>query len=377
MGRSKIEWLQGPDGRPGRVWNPTVGCTRVSDGCRNCYAERMGARVANAAQARIRDGGTPTPRQRAYLGAMRFERGGVNGPADENDKALPRWSGAAPQIGEALEAPLGWRDPCHVFVNSQSDLFHETISDEFRAAVFAVMAATPHLTYIILTKRPQAAARWFEWLRNLDWPERSGSSLPSMFGTVRGDGSVESYERHADRMWAIYIDHGWAHADGEVGPGWPLPNVVLGTSVEDQDSANDRIPALSLCDARGVIVSYEPALGPVDWFEAGAVWQEGDLLESFVDQIIIGGESGPRARPYCLAWFRETVRQFRPVPGPGPAHTRIFHKQLGRRPVADVAVAGEWIRVADVKDKKGGRMDEWPRDLRIREPLDVTAGRPS
>lgn len=220
-----IEWTE-------VTWNPVTGCDRVSPGCDHCYALTLAGRLK-------------------AMGAGKYQRDGD-----------PRTSG--PGFGvtmhvDALEIPLRWHAPRRVFVNSMSDLFHQDVTDEFIARVFAVMAATPQHTYQILTKRHGR-------LRNL-----------------LSDG------RWRDRIFEPAVD--------ERAPGlaferpWPLPNVWMGVSVETQQWADIRIPALLRTPAAVHFLSCEPLLGPVtlnpEWLEPG--WPR-------VAWVIVGGESGPGHR---------------------------------------------------------------------------------
>jgi len=164
----------------------------------------------------------------------------------ENGKA--RWTGEVRLNHDVLEQPLKWKKPRMVFVCSMSDLFHEDVSFSYVREVWDKMWAANHHTYQILTKRP---ARMQEFLSS-DW-------LP--------DRGIE----------------------------YPLSNVHLGVSVENQAAADARREHLRQCPAAVKFVSYEPALGPVDW----TGWE-------FVSQIISGGESGPGARPSHPDWHRAT-----------------------------------------------------------------------
>jgi protein gp37 len=175
----------------------------------------------------------------------------------------PRWTGKVELIESKLREPLTWRKPCRVFVNSMSDLFHEALPDREIFKVFVVMAAAERHTFQILTKRPERMMRWM------------------------GYGKAEGF------------------------PVWPLPNVWLGVSVEDQATADERIPLLLQTPAAIRFVSYEPALGPVDFEKWLAC--EGHLARTFhntfLDWIICGGESGPGARPPYIGWFRQARNQ--------------------------------------------------------------------
>ncbi|MGZ3469343.1 MAG: DUF5131 family protein [Actinomycetota bacterium] len=189
---------------------------------------------------------------------------------------------------ERLEVPLRWRTPRLVFVNSMSDLFQDGVPIEFVRRVWATMAATPQHTYQILTKRPGVMA---SHLRRI---------APS-----------------------------------------PLSNVWLGTSVEDQKRARLRVPKLLEVPAAVRFLSCEPLLGNVDLMQ----WVDG------IDWVIVGGESGPGARPMDLLWARSIVHQC------AASNVSCFVKQLGSR----------WARAEHSAASKGGEMHDWPRDLRVRE----------
>lgn len=280
------------------TWNPTTGCDRVSPGCDNCYALTLAKRLKG-------------------MGSAKYQHDGD-----------PRTSGPGFGVSvhpDTLDEPLGWRKPRRVFVNSMSDLFHDDVPDEFIAQVFAVMAATPQHTYQVLTKRHGR-------MRSL---LNSGE-----FSMVQvRDEAIEGL--------------------GLPGIPWPLPNVWLGVSVEDQKRADLRIPALLDTPAAVRFLSCEPLLGQVDLenvgphrfrvldaadmgHENGLGWQPGPLI----DWVIVGGESGPGARPMDVAWARTLVEQC------AAAGVSCFVKQLGK-----VWAGGG----------KGGDPDAWPEDLRVRE----------
>ncbi len=324
MTRSKIQWTD-------RTWNPVRGCSRVSEGCRFCYAERQAARFALA----VRRDGHMIPR---------VEPGPFNGFAEMRD-GEPRWTGKVALIPDKLDEPLRWRKPSRVFVNSMSDLFHEKLSDADIQKVFDVMRDAIQHTFQVLTKRPE-------------------------------------------RMLAF-------------GPR-PLPNIWLGVSVEDQKTADERIPLLLRTPAAVRFVSYEPALGPVDfrrWFPYDVEISQTQSRRTFgIDWIIVGGESGPHARPFNIEWARSTIKACR------EAGVACFVKQLGAKPYRAHPITtlhencpplwmGRWQRVGaecrhdqdgpDVaprapatyrpaatlafRDSKGGNSMEWPEDLRVRE----------
>jgi protein gp37 len=235
--RSSIEWTE-------MTWNPITGCSKVSQGCKNCYAERMAKRLRG-------------------MGIWQYRNG--------FDVTL------APQL---LTAPLQWKEPRLVFVNSMSDLFHEVVPDDYIQDVFQVMLDTPQHTYQVLTKRAQRLATFSKML---PWPE----------------------------------------------------NVWMGVSVENQ-AATSRIPHLLVCGARIKFLSIEPLIGPIR------------ALPLFgINWVIVGGESGPRARPMDKAWV-DAIRHLcaeRAIP--------FFFKQWGK-PQFNVDPADPTIDRAHPMHAKGG-----------------------
>lgn len=331
---STIEWTDA-------TWNPVRGCSRVSEGCRNCYAERVAARFSAYASVPASLMGAPN---RPFAG---FARNG-------------RWTGRVELIPSKLDEPLHWRKPRRIFANSASDLFHERLSDEAIAAVFGVMAACPQHTFQVLTKRPERMRRWFELME----------AKPGMVPDAEVSGCILALLR----TWSIGT-HPIAikNAAQRVGPGhapaWPLPNVWLGVSVEDQATADERIPLLLQTPAAVRFVSYEPALGAVVFDVAR--YGENNFMRG-LDWLIVGGESGPGARPFDLAWARSAIAQCREAGVP------IFVKQLGAHPRGEpwIKSNGRWVQVADhpamagevvLANRKGGDPSEWPEDLRVRE----------
>lgn len=322
-GKSKIEWTD-------RTWNPVVGCIRVSDGCRNCYAERMAARLAS------------TPKAPQYGGLARHSAFG------------PRWTGLVRTLPEKLVEPLRWRKPRRVFVCSMSDLFHEDVPNAFIAAVFGVMAACPQHTFQVLTKRPERA-RW--WLR-----------------------ATSAWADPVDAVRCFAVAEVHIRVDESNTPGWPLPNVWLGTSVEDQATADARIPELLQCPAAVRFISYEPALGPVDlsrwlpkpcramFFDEEAAKAYGVPVgeevsgtlrnEPLLNWVIAGGESGPGARPAHPDWFRSVRDQCQTAGVP------FFFKQWGawreRMRGKDATMMHRVGKKAAGRELDGRAWDEFP-----------------
>lgn len=252
MGKTTIEWTD-------ETWNPVRGCKKVSPGCDHCYAERFAERWR-----------------------------GVPGNAYE--------AGFDPRfVPEALAEPLRWRLPRTVFVNSMSDLFQGAFSDEQIASVFGVMAACPQHTFQVLTKRQDRLAKWFAWVESSVGP--SGVPL----------GPAGRCNEAA--VWALTKDEVFPDRLAGCRGTWPLPNVWLGVSVEDQAYADLRIPKLLAVPAAVRFVSYEPALGPVDfrkYLGAFEVPHTRPGLGPFLDWVIMGGESGPGAREMMGTWVRMT-----------------------------------------------------------------------
>ena len=298
---SKIEWT-------GETWNPIVGCSIVSPGCTNCYAMKMAARILNITagkalekarmvRAGFIDYGTPEQRQ-DELQALRSHPSHYDGTI-KYVNSKPVWTGRMALAPEhIITKPLRWSKPRTVFVNSMSDLFHEDVPDEWIDKVFAVMALTPQHTYQVLTKR---SARMQAYIARAD------------------DEHGDFFERLADAAVAISDNPCAAHVDSI---DWPLPNIWLGVSAERQQEADDRIPYLLNTPAAVRFVSAEPLLGPIDFdavkythtagFFGGALrWhhrghchvQEG-LRYPSLDWVIVGGESGPGARPMHPDWAR-------------------------------------------------------------------------
>ena len=219
-----IGWVRNPDGSKGETLNPTTGCTKISPGCKNCYAVRMAKRLK-------------------AMGMPQYQSV-VNGNG---------WTGQIEFVESTLEKPLHWKKPRMIFVNSMSDLFHKNVSIEWQTDIFEMMAKTPH-TYQVLTKRASLAMS-----RMID----IGTGVAYRLGKQREPGF------------------------------WPLKNVWLGVSVENQNYL-DRIDHLRETEAAVKFLSLEPLLGPLP-----------NLNLSGIDWVIVGGETGPGAREIRLGWVRD------------------------------------------------------------------------
>ena len=324
-----IEWTHIP-GFKGETWNPVVGCSVISPGCTNCYAMRLaGARL---------DGNPNTPH---YAGTTR------------PSKAGPVWSGKLAHAPEqTITAPLRWRKPRAVFVNSMGDLFHEDAPDWWIDLVFAVMALCLQHVFIILTKR---SARMRDYLETRT-AEVMGPDVKAMLASPLADAMqrVSNLRGDAAPMNAPLMLR-YPDASGDGRSRWPLPNVWLGVSVEDQTRADERIPDLLNTPASVRLVSCEPLLGPVrldsvkvmdQRLPSGAheaAWEsalngkrfdlwggEGDV-DGFprLDWVIAGGESGKGARPVHPDWIRSLRDQCAAAGAP------FFFKQWGHWRPAD------------------------------------------
>lgn len=240
--RTDIAWTQ-------YSWNPLRGCSRVSAGCMNCYAERQAMRMSAPGQA--------------YHGLVRLTSQG------------PKWTGEIAVVGERLLDPARWTRPRLVFVNSMSDLFHERVPEAFIDQVFAVMTRFNAHTFQVLTKR---ADRMAEYMLT---PGRARRMLEQAMQVSPPCGITDV--------------------------SWPPPNVWFGVSVEDQAAADDRIPLLLATPAAVRWISAEPLLGPLDALgEHGLHGGPGQL-----DWVVVGGESGPGARSMVLGWAKTIVRHCR------------------------------------------------------------------
>ncbi|MCC5574545.1 phage Gp37/Gp68 family protein [Microtetraspora sp. AC03309] len=214
---------------------------------------------------------------------------------------------------DKLDQPLRWKKPRKVFVNSMSDLFHKDVPSDYIAQVFAVMSLAPQHTFQVLTKRH---ARMRSLLNNQDWIADVWHQVDTL-----AEGTIPDHDD-------------W----------WPLPNVWLGVSTENQQWADIRIPALLDTPAAVRWISAEPLLGPVNLGEAAPTepyWHDR------IDWVIAGGESGPGARPMHPDWVRSLRDQCQNTGVP------FFMKQAG------AVLAREW----GCSDRKGHDPAEWPESF--------------
>lgn len=276
---SKIEWTEA-------TWNPITGCSLASPGCTNCYAMKLA--------------GTRMKHHPSRTGLT------------VDTKAGPVWTGQV-RFNEAwLDQPLRWKRPRMIFVCAHGDLFHEMVPDEWIDRVFAVMALAPQHTFQVLTKRADRMRDYLQARNGMGNAAicRAVNLIPSGMGDRRGALSM------------------------------PLPNVWLGASVEDQTRADERIPDLLAMPAAKRWLSCEPLLGPLDLWNLGvpyeckhedaySEWDTNALVCSeceeatYLDWIVVGGESGPDARPMHPDWARSLRDQCEAAGVP------FFFKQWG------------------------------------------------
>lgn len=244
---SNIEWTDA-------TWNPMTGCTKVSAGCDHCYAETLAERFR----------GTPG---HYYEGGFDLQL--------RPDK---------------LDAPLRWQRPRRVFVNSMSDLFHQGVPDEYVVQVFAVMALAPRHTFQVLTKRH---GRMRSLVGSRDFPDLVAAAVLELARQAGSAGGVALARSEREAVLARSSE--WRSPI----PAWPLPNVWLGVSVENQGAADLRVGPLLQTPAAVRFLSCEPLLGPVElpWTAEALDW------------VIAGGESGPGSRPMHPGWVR-SLRDF-------------------------------------------------------------------
>jgi protein gp37 len=253
---SKIEWTH-RHGTKSEVLNPTTGCDKVSRGCRNCYAEVMHKRLRGMGQPKY---------QQPFLGHVRY------------------WE-------DELAKPFRWNKPRTVFLNSMSDIFHDAVTVQQIAEIYAMMFLTSKHTYIVLTKR---ASRANYVLSSVEF--------------------FEEYHKACNRLHDKYVStlEQEMYQCIELESMWPLTNVWQGVSVESQDE-DYRIDELIKTPAHITVVSYEPAVGPLDIQKYG----------NKISWLIAGGESGHRATPPHPDWFRAVRDQC------AAAGVAFFFKQWG------------------------------------------------
>ena len=380
---TKIQWAH-------HTFNPWRGCTKVAPGCANCYAETQSKRNPGTLGVWGPNGTRVVASEAMWRQPVKWDRVAAS---------LPR------QIVKPGSLPIEYIDVerLRVFCASLADVFedwpnrvvqsdgsvmwhrsdiglcsagqttvggvrHERLAtlDDVRARLFRLIDATPHLDWLLLTKRPENIRRMWQ---DIDRDTADMSTLLANHmravnarvaaGCVFNDPASEhvAYAAERDRI---------AHR----------PNVWLGTSIACQEDADRNIPELLNCRnlAAKLFLSIEPLVGPVDLgldtYESPGLY---DYRKNVIDWVIVGGESGPNARPCNIAWIRSIVRQCKDAGVP------VFVKQLGANSLRTVyggpAIVDGGIAVHSVShefknkftDPKGGDPSEWPEDLHVRE----------
>lgn len=271
--KTGIEWTDA-------TWNPLRGCSRISEGCRNCYAESVANRFKGQDQP--------------YEGLI--AKGG-------------QWNGQIKLVPEKLTEPLRWRRPRRIFVNSMSDLFHEGVPDWYIDKVFAVMALAEKHTFQVLTKRPQRMRDYLSQDRRMEWAQAG----------------VHIWGGNDPDAVSDFIQY------GEMA----LPNVWLGVSVEDQATADERIPLLLQTPVAVRWVSAEPLLEEVTIFSMDGLIDVIEGMPSPLHWVVVGGESGPGARPMHPEWARSLRDQC------AAAGVAYLFKQWGEWQPTEVVPGGD------------------------------------
>lgn len=337
---TKIEWTRVPDGKggfkKGETLNHQVGCQEVSPACRHCYA---------AGQAHLHAKGI---KQHAGLTVVRDN--GVH------------WNGEINRVPAMLVKPLQWREPRGVFVGSMTDTFFDVSTDDacrWIASLFGVMAMTERHTYMLLTKRPENAARWYGWVadaadehwtRMRDNPRAAlGTKILRFIWSCLSDaiGGAEfakicSVKKLGD--WYTYMPASWS-----------LPNVWVGCTTEDRKRFDERVPILRRIPAAVHFLSCEPLVEDL-----------GDVDLSGIQWVIAGGESGPRARPSHPDWVRSlrdrciasgTPYFFKQWGEHAPLHDKHWQRELAAK--SDRFDASDWNYTRGVwvgEPREGSRM---------------------
>lgn len=307
---TNIEWTRGlktESGEPydGKTWNPTTGCTEISPGCLNCYAAKMAWRIAHMGTKASKD----------YEGTVK-----------KLDNGRTVWTGKVNLLEHRLLIPAQTKKPTTWFVDSMSDIFHEDIPFEFIDKVFAIMMLCPQHIFQVLTKRTQRMYEYLHSRQNMTQIEKAAElivkSNDKKFEIENTTNDIPKEKENPKRLtcnynvflkvkgwkWDIVFDDyaiGGVHKkqrfvyEGD----FPAKHIWMGTSIENQKTANERGPHLYEIHRLGWMtwVSNEPAIGPINW--------DTPFYYGFLDWMVTGGESGSSARPMHPEWAR-TTRDF-------------------------------------------------------------------
>lgn len=344
--KSSIEWTDA-------TWNPIVGCTILTPGCKNCYAMRLARRLALMSSASHYAGTTEVVKGRAV------------------------WSGKLVLAPTGiLTQPIRWKRARMIFVNSMGDVFHEDAPSAWIETVYAVMALAPQHIFQMLTKRAERMQQWASY-------EHTPARVTFAMFTIAKSMGIDLKKTRPE----LFDEQGNATVPVQ----WPLPNVWTGVSTERQQEADERIPLLLDTPAAVRFISAEPLLGPIDltrlcilpqkpgsiragihlnalagrYCESGmpylGAWDVNgpcppDSEQRRLDWVIVGGESGPKARPSNPQWFRDLRDQC------AEAGTPHLHKQNGA-----------WVSVSEVEGN--GKHFSFPDGRTVRRVGKKKAGR--
>ena len=319
---TKIEWAD-------ETWNPIVGCSKISAGCDNCYAEKQAHRNFEC------------------LCGLHAKRPDMKTDALDAYAEVMQWDSSVRMIESALEKPLRWKKPRRIFVCSMGDIFHESVPFEWVDKVMAVIALCPQHTFQILTKRADRMKEYFGDIE--DRTEKIANSVMyPPFGVWNNPDLL--YDGLFDEFRNYRLD--------------PLPNLWLGVTAENQEMADKRIPLLLQTPAAVRFVSCEPLLGKVDltditrkesnWehhftalrLEDIEIEDDTDFNGANVGWVIVGCESGANRRPCKLEWVRSIVNQCS---------------------VAGVPVLVKQLDIGGKVSKANRGMADWPEDLKIQQ----------
>lgn len=357
MNISDLKW-------PIDSWDFLIGCSYTSPGCTNCYGKEKAAWHAN-----------------------KYVSSPYRKVLQKHDGKYVAWNGEYAHVVGKFLAPLNQVRPRMILTNSTGDMFHPSVPHHMIAAAFGVMAAATRHTFLIVTKYPHRAKDFFD--RALEDDRTRNPGIEATPGRLHCIHEALVYEMTYSGKEDFHTK--WCP---EIKGPWPLPNVWLGVSVENQVAANDRIPHLLQCPATVRFVCYEPALSPIqldvldygsfaslsgltgDISMAGRGTSPGMEFSKYpgLDWVVISGESGKQARPHELSWARSIVRQCRAADVP------VHIKQLGSDVIETGAPDGShdaldmqmqgagFSRIHTLKlTGRGEHMSEWPVDLRIQE----------
>jgi len=266
MKQHKIGWLNIPGYIP-ETWNPQIGCEKTSPGCAHCYAEIMANRLKG-------------------IGIEGYDKVITNG----------KWNGKTHLVESALEKPFHWKQPRAIFVCSMSDLFNENTPFEWIDKVITWATLSTKHIFIVLTKRPE---------RMLEYFNRPLEGIASNLEDACYEMGI-SIDDEPDNAACFLHNRIFGHTAKET-TGWPLTNLWLGVTCENQEQADKRIPILLQIPAKVRFVSSEPLLGPINFSKVPTFNRVGlDLSEWW---IIAGPENGPRKRPMQPEWITSIAAQ--------------------------------------------------------------------